>query len=95
VVQVNVQGPSMPGVYLPQPQMPQMPQIPQPQIPGVYVQQPQIPQVHVPQISLPGSSAPQVTLSAKAPSTPNWILFAIIGLLAFLLGLVVMLVLKK
>jgi len=80
---------------MPQPQMPQMPYIPQPQIPGVHVQQPQMPHINAPQISLPGASAPQVNLSVKTPSAPNWMLFAIIGLLAFLLGLIVMLLLKK
>jgi len=94
-VQVNVQGPQMP--YISTPQMPyvQAPQIPS--VGGVYVQQPQIPQLQTPQLSIPQPSTPQATLSAGggSSSSPNWLIFAIIGLVAFLLGLVVMLLLKK
>jgi len=86
-VQVNVQGPQMPGVYLPQPQLPS--------VPGVYVQQPQIPQLQTPQLSVPQPSMPQPTVTAGAPSSTNWLLIAIFSLGAFLLGLVVMLLLMK
>jgi len=68
-VQVNVQGPQMPGVYLPQPQLPS--------VPGVYVQQPQIPQLQTPQLSVPQPSMPQPTVTAGAPSSTNWLLIAI------------------
>jgi len=94
-VQVNVQGPQMPGVYLPQPQMPYVPQPQLPSVPGVYVQQPQIPQLRTPQLSIPQPSTPQATVTAGAPSSTNWLLFAIIGLGSFLLGLVVMFLLMK
>ena len=73
-----------------------MPQPQLPYVPGVYVQQPQIPQLRTPQLSIPQPSTPQATLTAGAPSSTNWMLIAIIGLGAFLLGVVVMLlVLKK
>jgi hypothetical protein len=103
---VNIQGPQMPGVYVPQPQLPS---IPQPQIPGVYVQTPQMPYIPTPQLSVP---TPQMTLSAGggsaaaaapqgaaaasgAPGVPTWIPYTIIGLVSFLLGMLVMYLLKK
>lgn len=94
-MQVNVQGPQMPGVYLPQPQMPYVPQPQLPAVPGVYVQQPQIPQLQTPQLSVPQPSTPQATVTAGAPSSTNWLLIAIIGLVAFLLGLIVMILVMK
>lgn len=95
VVQVNVQGPQMPGVYVPQPQMPYVPQPQMPYVPGVNVQQPQIPQLQTPQLSVPQPSAPQATLNAGAPASTNWLLIAIIGLGAFLLGVIVILLVMK
>jgi hypothetical protein len=95
IVQVNIQGPQMPQVYVPQVQMPT---IPQPQIPGVQgvsIQQPQIPQIRAPQLSVPSIPTPQATVSVPAPSMPKWLPFAIIGLLAFLGGIVVMLLVMK
>ena len=38
---------------------------------------------------------PQATLTAKGPAGNNWIVYAIIGLIAFLLGLGVMMLLRK
>ncbi len=99
-VGVNIQGPHMPYV-----QGPRMPYIDTPRIPGVdlpggghmYVNtpniQPSIPQPSIPQPSIPSGNA---SFSPKAPgSSNNTLLFVIIGLLGLLLGVVLVLFLKK
>jgi hypothetical protein len=76
---------------MPQFQMPAAPQMPQmPQMPAM----PHVPQAPTPAFQMP--QAPQVQAPpAKAPSS-NVLLFAILGVLLFVAGIVVtMLVLKK
>lgn len=87
-------GGGMPQFQMPQMQAPQMPQMPQmppmPQVP----QAPMMPQM---QMQAPQFQAPPVQMQApaKAPSS-NMLMFAIIGVLIFIAGIVVtMLVLKK
>jgi hypothetical protein len=84
------QGGGMAQMQMPQMQMPMAPQMPQmPQVP----QAPMMPQFQAPQA--PQFQAPQMQMQAKAPSS-NLLLFAIIGVLIFIAGIVVtMLVLKK
>lgn len=80
-------------VQMQPPPMPQMPQVPQMQMP----QMPQSPMMPQMQMQAPQFQAPQVQAQApaKAPSS-NMLLFAIIGVLIFIAGIVVtMLVLKK
>jgi hypothetical protein len=74
----------MPMPQMQAPQMPAMPQVPQ---------APMMPQIQAPQ--MPQFQAPQIQVQPKAPSS-NTLLFAIIGVLIFIAGIAVtMLVLKK
>ena len=77
-VQVNVQGPQMPGVYMPQPQVPAVPQPQLPSVPGVYAQQPHMPQSAAPQVSVPGPTR-----------STNRLLLTIVSLAILLAGLLV------
>ncbi len=84
----------MPQVYLPQPQMPQV-YLPQPQQPATprmpYVAQPAMPQM--PYVAPPQVTVPPVTLPATKSS--NILLIAIICLVAFLAGAIVVYLLVR
>jgi hypothetical protein len=96
-IQVNVQSPQMPYVQTPYVQTPQLPYVPQPQVQlpgGGYVQGPRIPQPYIPQPVIPQPTIPQASVTATGSST-NWLLIAIVALVALLVGVALGMFLKK
>jgi hypothetical protein len=93
------------------PQFGGAPQFTPPQAPGVQYTPPQAPQMQfqpmqapqftppqAPQLAYTPPQAPQIGVAAAAPAAPaktNWLLIAIIGLVMFIAGAVIVMLLVK